>query len=167
MLEEWVIKNNKAPYFLLGFIILTFLTIMIILFVNTGEKTPATCEQVNSTLVNLGYYSENSTDYYVKQNSKLKESVAGNNGNVSFYFFEFDDDETALSEFKNIQTQINQKRELGYHDWHEFYNNYAMYSMLSNGTYYITIWVGNTALYAFCDEEYKGEIGEILTAIGY
>ena len=29
MLEEWVIKNNKAPYFLLGFIILTFLTIMI------------------------------------------------------------------------------------------------------------------------------------------
>ena len=128
MLEEWVIKNNKAPYFLLGFIILTFLTIMIILFVNTGEKTPATCEQVNSTLVNLGYY---------------------------------------LSEFKNIQTQINQKRELGYHDWHEFYNNYAMYSMLSNGTYYITIWVGNTALYAFCDEEYKGEIGEILTAIGY
>ena len=42
-----------------------------------------------------------------------------------------------------------------------------MYSMSSNGTYYISIWVGNTAVYAYCDEEYTSELGKILTAIGY
>lgn len=170
MLTKLILKHgDKVIYPICAFIVIALAAILITIFVNTGEKTPATCEQVNSALVNLGYNSADSTDYYIKQNSKLKSSVAGNNGNVSFYFFEFDDNDSdsALLTFENIQTQINKKRELGYHDWDEHYNNYAMYSMSSNGIYYMTIWVGNTAIYAYCDEEHTGELGEILTAIGY
>ena len=33
--------------------------------------------------------------------------------------------------------------------------------------YYITIRVGSTALYAYCDEDYMGELGKILSKIGY
>lgn len=49
----------------------------------------------------------------------------------------------------------------------EGYNNYSMYSLKSKGVYYITIRVGNTALYAYCDEDYMGKLGKILSGIGY
>ena len=55
----------------------------------------------------------------------------------------------------------------GFREWDERYDNYAMYSMSSNGIYYLSIWVGNTALYAYCDEEYKSELDMILTSIDY
>ena len=42
-----------------------------------------------------------------------------------------------------------------------------MHSLKSSGVYYITIRVGNTALYAYCDEDYMGELGKILSEIGY
>lgn len=49
----------------------------------------------------------------------------------------------------------------------EGYANYYMHSLKSSGVYYITIRVGNTALYAYCDEDYMGELGKILSEIGY
>lgn len=49
----------------------------------------------------------------------------------------------------------------------EGYNNYSLYSLKSKGVYYITIRVGNTALYAYCDEDYLGELEKILLEIGY
>lgn len=168
MLARLVIKHgDKAVYLITAIIVIIFAIIMIVIFSNTGEKTPATCEQVSTELTNLDYEPVDSTDYYAKQSSNLKGSIAADNDNVRFNFFEFDNDNSALSLFENTQTQIYQNRKYGYRDWEAHYNNYAMYSMSSNGVYYITIWVGNTVVYAYCDEEYTSEIGKILTAIGY
>ena len=49
----------------------------------------------------------------------------------------------------------------------EGYANYYMHSLKSSDVYYITIRVGNTALYAYCDEDYMGKLGKILSGIGY
>lgn len=49
----------------------------------------------------------------------------------------------------------------------EGYANYYMHSLKSGGMFYITVRVGNTAIYAYCDEGYTSEIGRILSAIGY
>lgn len=42
-----------------------------------------------------------------------------------------------------------------------------MYSMSSNGVYYISIWVGNTVVYAYCNNEYRDEIDNILVSLDY
>lgn len=83
------------------------------------------------------------------------------------FFFEFDNDNSAYSLFHNNHNLIYENISEGFREWDEHYDNYAMYSMSSNGIYYLSIWVGNTALYAYCDEEYKSELDMILTSIDY
>lgn len=168
MLLKFVIKHgDKAIYAICGFIVISLAAILITIFANTGDKTPATYQQVNNELVNLGYDSIDTTDTYKEQSPSLNGSVACDSENVHFYFFEFNNDNSAYTLFYNNHDLIYENISEGFREWDEHYDNYAMYSMSSNGIYYISIWVGNTAIYAYCDEEYTSELGEILTAIGY
>ncbi len=167
MLEKLFIKYDKAPYFLMGFIVLLLVAIFAILFANTGEKTPTTYEQVNTELISLGYEPTDSTEIYKEQSPNLNGSISCDSERVHFYFFEFDNKNSAYSLFYNNHDLIYENISEGFREWDEHYDNYAMYSMSSNGIYYISIWVDNTAIYAYCDEEYTGELGKILEAIGY
>jgi ribosomal protein S17E len=45
--------------------------------------------------------------------------------------------------------------------------NYTIYTLDSLGKYNVAIYVGNTAVYAYCDSENKVEIQKILDAIDY
>lgn len=167
MLKKLFIKYDKAPYFMIGFIVLLLVGMFVIMFANTGDKTPLTCQQVNDVLIDLGCEPIDSTYYYEEQSSHLKESLMADNGNIRFNFFEFDDDNSAYTVFYNNHDMIYEKISDGFREWDSHYNNYAMYSMSSNGVYYISIWVGNTAVYAYCDNEYRDELNNILVSIGY
>ncbi len=168
MLSRFVIKyGDKAVYLITAVIVIIFSIIMIVLFANTGEKTPATCEQVSTELINLDYEPVDSTYYYKEQSSQLKGSIMADNGNVRFNFFEFDNNDSAYTVFYNNHDLIYENISDGFREWDAHYNNYAMYSMSSNGVYYISIWVGNTAIYAYCDEKYKSELDTILISIDY
>ena len=168
MLMKLILKHgDKAIYSICGFIVIALAAILIIIFANTCDKTPATYNQVNTELINLNYEPINTTDTYKAQSSNLNGSIACDSETVHFYFFEFNNDDSAYSLFHNNHDLIYENISAGFREWDEHYDNYAMYSMSSNGTYYISIWVGNTAVYAYCDEEYTSELGKILTAIGY
>lgn len=168
MLSKFVIKHgDKAVYFISGFIVIALAAILIAIFANTGDKTPATYQQVNTELINLNYNPLDTTDTYKSQSSNLSGSISCDSETVHFYFFEFDNDNSAYSLFHNNHDLIYENISEGFREWDEHYDNYAMYSMSSNGIYYLSIWVGNTAIYAYCDEEYTSELGKILTAIGY
>lgn len=167
MLKKLFIKYDKAPYFMIGFIVLLLVGMFVIMFTNTGEKTPLTCQQVNNVLIDLGYEPIDSTYYYEEQSSNLKESIMADNGNIRFNFFEFDNNDSAYTVFYNNHDLIYKNISDGFREWDAHYNNYAMYSMSSNGIYYISIWVGNTAVYAYCDNEYRDELNNILVSIDY
>jgi len=168
MLTKLILKHgDKVIYPICAFIVIALAAILITIFVNTGDKTPATCQQVNTQLITLGYDPIDCTDTYKKQSQNLNGSIYSNSDRVHFYFFEFDNKNSAYSLFYNNHDLIYKNISEGFREWDEHYDNYAMYSMSSNGIYYMTIWVGNTAIYAYCDEEHTGELGEILTAIGY
>lgn len=77
---------SNHPYALMALIITVFAAMMIAMFANTGEVTPATCQQVSEVLDDLNYKTEDSTEYYKQQNSNLKASVYADNGNVKFNF---------------------------------------------------------------------------------
>ncbi len=168
MLMKLILKHgDKAIYTICGFIVIALAAILITIFVNTGDKTPVTCEELNTKLVDLGYEPADTTYAYSDQNSSLKRSIAIDTGNLRFDFFEFDNDNSALSLFKNSQAEINQKRNANSQDWTAHYNNYVMYSTQSDGIYYIVIRVGNTTTDAYCDKEYKSELDTILLSIDY
>ncbi len=168
MLSKFVIKyGDKAVYLIGGFIVLVFAVIMIVMFANTGEKTPVTCEELNTKLIVMGYEPIDSTYYYQEQNSHLKGSIAIDTGNLRFDFFEFDNDDSAYTLFYNNHDLIYENISDGFREWDAHYNNYAMYSMSSNGVYYISIWVGNTVVYAYCNNEYTNEIDNILVSLDY
>ena len=62
MLSKFVIKHgDKAVYLIGAFIVLVFAVIMIVMFANTGEKTPATSQKVWDELVTLGYEPADTT----------------------------------------------------------------------------------------------------------
>lgn len=105
--------------------------------------------------------------YIIEDDSNLQKSVTIDNKKIRFDFFEFDNDNSALSLFKNSQAKINQKRNANSQDWTAHYNNYVMYSTQSDGIYYIVIRVGNTTIDAYCDAEYKSELDTILLSIDY
>ncbi len=168
MLSKFVIKyGDKAVYIIGGVIVLIFSVIMIVMFANTGEKTPVTCDQVSIELADLDYEPIDSTSHYKEQTSHLKASIMADNGNVRFNFFEFDNNDSAYTVFYNNHDLIYENISDGFREWDAHYNNYAMYSMSSNGVYYISIWVGNTAVYAYCDNEYRNELNDILLSIDY
>ncbi|MCI6360232.1 MAG: hypothetical protein MR773_00025 [Eubacterium coprostanoligenes] len=168
MLSKFILKyENKAIFLIGGFIILALAIMLIVMFSNTGEKTPVTCEELNTKLIDMGYEPADTTYAYSDQNANLIRSIAIDTGKIRFDFFEFDNDNSALSLFKNSQAKINQKRNANSQDWTAHYNNYVMYSTQSDGIYYIVIRVGNTTIYAYCDAEYKSELDTILLSIDY
>ena len=102
MLMKLILKyGDKAIYSICGFIVISLAAILITIFVNTGEKTPVTCEELNTKLIVMGYEPIDSTYYYQEQNSHLKGSIAIDTGNLRFDFFEFDNDDSAYTLFYN------------------------------------------------------------------
>lgn len=82
-------------------------------------------------------------------------------------FFELKSSSDANNMYGQFTTIILDYRIGNYYDGSSGYSNYKMYWMTSNNTFYTVIKVENTVIYAYCDEDYMGELGEILSRIGY
>ena len=120
-----------------------------------------------SVLSDLGYVPSDTTSLYSEDDSHLVSSVTIENEKIRFDFFEFDNENSAINVYNHACSQMHTYQSGDMIERDEGYNNYSMYSLKSKGVYYITIRVGNTALYAYCDEDYMGKLGKILSGIGY
>ncbi len=164
----WLSKKKKIGLVtLFSFGIILLAVILIYAGSNGQPKTPTTCQQVTTVLSDLGYVPSDTTSVYFEDDSHLKSSVAIENEQIRFDFFEFDNENSAADLYSSACNQMLDYRARGNISNSEGYANYYMHSLKSNGIYYITIRVENTAIYAYCDEEYTSKLGEILTAIGY
>lgn len=164
----WLNKKKKTGLTILfvGSIIL-LAVILIYAFTNGQPKTPATCQQVTNVLSDLGYVPSDTTSLYLEDDAQLKSSVAIENEQIRFDFFEFGNENSAANVYSNACNQMLDYRSSGNISNSEGYANYYMHSLKSSGVYYITIRVENTVLYAYCDEDYMSELGKILSGIGY
>ena len=164
----WLNKKKSiglTVLFVGGIILLA--VILLYAFTNGQPKTPATCQQVTTVLSDLGYAPSDTTSLYLEDDAQLKSSVTIENEKIRFDFFEFDNDDGAANAYNSACNQMLDYRSRYNVSHSQGYANYYMHSLISSGVYYITIRVGNTALYAYCDEDYMGELGKILTKIGY
>ncbi len=174
-----MIKPSKyANYNTKGFIklgvFLAFLAVTVLIFLDfsTNPKTPATVEQVKESIIKQGYSPEDIASYYYENDSGFKDTlincIAFESDDIHFEFFNFNNEASAISIYSQAYEDIvsnndtNNRRKGG-----SKIANYAIYTLDLQGKYNVMIYVGHTAVYAYCNSENKVEIQKILDAIDY
>lgn len=137
-----------------------------------GSKIPATSDEVWAIIEEQGYEPEDYTELYhqsdVSFQNSLNKCVGFLHNDISFEFFEFNNQNSA----ENIYSQAYQKITKKYNSWQKneishHSQNYSLYFLNSMDKYNVAIYVGNTAVYAYCDSENMSEIDSILAKIDY
>lgn len=167
------VKPDWKGYLKLALIIIFFIVLAIVFFSFIAvPKTPATTEQVEAVITAQGYEPTDITELYYESDpgfkNTLNKCISFDKDDIHFEFFDFNNDNSAV----NIYSQAYQEISYKYNAAHsiEIKNqiaNYTIYTLDSLGKYNVAIYVGHTAVYAYCDSENKVEIQKILDAIDY
>lgn len=159
----------KIKYYPVIIPIVTILSLALMFgycIVNGGDKPPATCEEVAERLIELCYEPVDATYNYEEKISSLKKCIYAQKDDVIIIFFQLDDESSAFALHSNNNSQISMKAR--YRGQKAFHDNYSRYSVMSyDNTYYDSVCVGNTVIYAQCNYENKEEIYKFITAIKY
>lgn len=162
-------EEFQMRYFPILIPVVTILLLGFILgycFINGGDKPAVTCDEATEKLIDLGYEPVDATYNYKDKIVSLKKCVYANKDDVVIFFFELDDDSSARSLHISNNSQISNIAR--YRDWEEYHDNYSRYSALSyDNTYYDSVLVGNTVVYAQCNDDNKNEVYKFITAIKY
>ena len=163
------VKPNWKGYLKLALVIIFFIVLAIVFFnFFSVPKTPATTEQVKSVMIAQGYEPKDITELYYESDpgfkSVLNRCISFDKDDIHFEFFDFNNDNSAIDVYSQVSYKYN------YPDSIEIKNqiaNYTIYTLDSLGKYNVAIYVGHTAVYAYCDSENKDKIDNILDAIDY
>ncbi len=138
----------------------------------TPKKTTET-HLVVQAIAESGYEAEDLTQMYYQHDPWFEHSlikcIVFNEDDIHFEFLEFNNDNSAwdihtqavqlIVEEHNLQ---GRRKNRGTR-----ISNYSDYFFESDGKYSITVWVGNTVLYAYSNSENAHVINRIIDDIGY
>lgn len=184
---EYGVKNSDIPknatlferlfvYSNKGAVIITVLCVALLalifgnMFINTGQKTPYTVEQVAEVMETYGYDSIDNTEELKLQNSSVEHSVKCTSAYpyIDFMFVEMDSTESAKALFASLHRQFWERHIYNTVIGESFYNNYTSKTYhLENDYYSEIVRVSNTVVIAQSKEDSKGKINELLTAMDY
>lgn len=184
---EYGVKNSDIPknatlferlfvYSNKGAVIITVLCVALLalifgnMFINTGQKTPYTAEQVAEVMETYGYDSIDNTEELKLQNSSVEHSVKCTSAYpyIDFMFVEMDSTESAKALFASLHRQFWERHIYNTVIGESFYNNYTSKTYHLEDDYYSEIVrVSNTVVIAQSKEDTKGKIDELLTAMDY
>lgn len=166
------LRSNFNPVGLILLVLLFLIMFGVSVGVTENKKTPVTAEQIISVLEEQGYQPEDITQQYHNQDyeskNNLQKCIYFEDSDIHFEFFELNSNNMA----QRIYSQIHRKIVDNYNASHiiETENkkaNYVIYTLDNGERYNVAIYVGNTAVYAYCNSENKNEINKILDAIDY
>ena len=166
-------KNIVKGFLKLSIAVISLgLIIYFVLSVTVVPKTPATTGQVWEALVSLGYDPQDITKMCLEQNPNAKQNllncIAVQKDDIYFEFFMFNNANSAIDVYaSNRSDMVWTKKTVHFVEYYKKTANYCIYTLRSSGTYSASIYVGNTAVYAYSDAENRGEINKILDIIGY
>jgi hypothetical protein len=123
-------------------------------------------------LVARGHAALDITEMYREKDEGFKETllncVAFEEDDVHFEFFVFNNKSSAIDVYGQAYTKIIlEKNDIAKVEHDTQIANYSIYTLKARGTYNVAIYVGNTAVYAYCNEENAEQIASILREIGY
>lgn len=166
--------NGAVKSFVKLVIALTiFILIILLIFkIIIVPKTPATVEQVTEVLTSQGYKPQDITEQYFEKDIGFKQTlincIAIEKDDIHFEFFNFNNENSAIDIYGQAHSLIvRTKMSIPYAEHDTKNANYCIYTLAAGGTYSVAIYVENTAVYAYSNEENAGAISDILEAIGY
>ena len=142
--------------------------VVIIAVLYTGPKDVATADQVWSAIEQAGYQPVDATQLYTEDMPNLIQCIAFERDDEYFNFYIFKEDSNARALYSDISSYIYTNFYSYPYSKHESYQyNYHINTLTASGRYSVDIYVGNTVVYAYCDDGNGKGIGEVLSAIGY
>lgn len=150
-------------------IIITILLISLFFFIMLkNPKEIATVEQIWSAIDNAGYQPVDCTNLYSDELSSSEQCIGFQNEDVYFNFYVLDSNSSA----KNLYGKMVSHVTVNYLstpnvEYSEYQFNYCIYSLTSSGRYSVVMYVGNTVVYAYCNEGNNNGIINVLKEIGY
>ncbi len=155
-----------------GLAVFVFMIWAVYAFILTPKES-ATASQVQSAVLNNGYYAQDITEQYYEHYPAFKDDlikcVAFEEDGIRFDFLEFNNDDSSYNVYRQAiqlivkeQGRENDRRRKG-----DFVSNYASFWLETDGRYGITVYVGNTVVYATCPTEKTDKVLQILEDIDY
>lgn len=162
--KNWIIAMLVFAVLISGIVIVFRLTTM--------QKKPVTAEQICDVLTKQGYQPYDTTESNLKKNPNwgLLKSIAVEDDDLNFYFYSFDSEHenNAVDVYGQAHSLIVRTKNAYPNAEHDTKTaNYCIYTLKAKGEYNVAIYVGNTAIYAYCKEENSKKIDSILQEINY
>ncbi len=131
---------------------------------------PMAISGVHSILESHGYQPVDCTETALADNPgwDLTGCIKVDNGEIEFEFYEFKSRNSAVGIYGSAYRYIRQNKMASPRRQLEARgSNYRMYWLEAGDNYAISMYVGKTAVYAFCNKEYADELDSILYEMGY
>lgn len=162
----------KKPSWIVGTVFLIVLIVFgwwILSFGNASIESMTT-SSVRSILESHGYQPIDCLKSALEDNPgwDLTGCIKVDNGEIEFEFYEFESRDSAVDIYGSAYHYIKQnKMAVPRRQLEARGSNYRMYRLEAGDNYAISMYVGTTAVYAFCDKEYAEKIDNILFEMGY
>ncbi len=170
LFERLFIYSNKGVIILPIVVIGSLALIWGTMFLNSGEKTPYTAQQVDELLQSLNYTTYDFTEEFKKENPNITNNVTIKSPYpyIEFYFFQMNTVNSAKNLYASLRNQIWESKDPTRAEYENYYNNYCDYGTYDENDYYYTVVrVSDTLVYATSKEGTQDKIYEILTAMDY
>ncbi len=164
-----VVKRKIMPLVIFLIIFLVLLA-GVLIYASTGIPQTITAAQMREILVEKGFQPTNATDQAGKEmlEAVLTDCLIARQNDIRFEFYRFDQVRAALNVYQKAHTRIITTRmATPYIQIKNAKFNYTFYSLDADGTYSVTIYCKNTAIYAYCNSENKQLLNAILYKMGY
>lgn len=136
----------------------------------TGQPEAVSIEQINDVLIAQELQPIDITDSAQGNfpGAGLSNCVVAEQGDIRFEFYDFDNQSSALKVYREARKLIiTTKMAAPRTEIETGKANYKFYSLAADGNYSVTVYVKNTAIYAYCAKENQPKIINILNSIGY
>lgn len=163
-------KTKKIVPILLFLLVFAALICGLLCFYLIGQPETVSTEQISDALISQDLQPENITDTAQGNfpGAGLTDCIVAEQDDIRFEFYTFDNPSSALRVYREARKLIiTTKMETPRVEIEHGKANYKYYSLAAGGNYSVTVYVKNTAIYAYCAEENQSKIVGILDTIGY
>ena len=158
----------KKALIIIGIIVIVLVGIILVVF-NTlnKEKTPISANTFNTTMESKGYIMTDTTSQFAQYGNYMSKSYAAQKTGYQIEFYELSSEENAISMYNTNKTKFESQKSNASASATASMNNYATYSLTTNGKYKYLSRIDNTLVYIDVDESYKDVVKDIMKEIGY
>ena len=158
----------KKTLIIIGIIIVILFIIGLLAFNSLNkEKVSISADTFNTTLESKDYVITDTTSQFAQYGNYMVKSYVAQKSGYQIEFYELSSEENAISMYNTNKTKFESQKTNTSTYATVSMNNYATYSLITNGKYKYLSRIDNTLVYVDVDENYKDPVKEVMEEIGY